>query len=50
MPVDEVDVAADGFVEQLDEPLPRIVLRHHVEHVGEVFDEVENHARSPGND
>ena len=43
VPVDEVHIPADRLVEQFQNASPRMPLRHRIEHVGEVFDEVEDH-------
>ena len=43
MPVDEVDVTAQGFVEQSQDAMPRVVAGHRLEGVGVVFNEVEDH-------
>jgi len=43
MSVDEMHVPADGFVEQFENALARMLARHGCERVGEVLDEREDH-------
>ena len=47
VPVDEVHVAADGFVEQLEDAIARMVARHSGEGVGEGGDQGEDHPLLP---
>ena len=43
MAVDKVHVAADGFVEEFEDAITRMLARHGSECVGEVLDEGEDH-------
>ena len=43
VPVDEVHVATNCFVEELEDAKPRMPARHGGEHVGKVLDEGEDH-------
>ena len=40
-----MDVAADGFVEQLEDAMTRVLARHRCENVAEILDEREDHER-----
>jgi hypothetical protein len=44
VPVDEMHIAADGFIEELEDAMSRMLVRHGGESVGEVLDEGEDHA------
>ena len=48
MSVDEVYVAANGFVEEREDAPARMLRGHRVEHGGEVLHEVEDHGRDSG--
>jgi hypothetical protein len=43
--IDELDIAADGFVEQFQDSPSRMLCRHHFQYGGEVFDQFEVHRR-----
>ena len=46
MPVNEMNVAVDRFVEKLENTMSQMLPRHGGEGVGEVLDEGEDHARA----